>query len=317
MKSASSLLPWAQLVRVPNTFTVLADVGAAFLLVAHGPTPFGRFAFILLAGIFLYWAGMVLNDVWDVDKDRRERPRRPLPAGKVSLAAAKRAGWGFLLLGIVLAGISGYWPAEGLETTWRPLLVAVALAGMIVLYDGPLKASPAAPAAMGACRVLSFLLGASPILIGALPPRLFEPHVLGLAFGFGVYIMGVTQMARNETGTAQSALLPMGLIIAMLGAALIAFAPRYAPPGTVWAVLPDNRFVLLVGLVAFGVLFRGVRTVIQPTPQHVQMLIRVAILTLIPLAATVALLGAGPVWALVIFFLVVPAIFLSARFRVT
>jgi 4-hydroxybenzoate polyprenyltransferase len=57
--------------------------------------------------------------------------------------------------------------------------------------------------------------------------------------------------------------------------------------------------------------------VIDPRPQHVQMLIRVAILSIIPFSATVALVGAGPVWALGIFFLVVPAIFLSARFRVT
>lgn len=324
MKSNSRLMDWGQLVRVPNTFTVLADVGAAFLLAAGGPQPVLRFVVILLAGVCFYWAGMVLNDVWDIDKDRRERPRRPLPAGRISLQSAKLAGWGLLLAGVALAGTSGYLPSEGVENTWRPLVIGVALAVMIVAYDGPLKQTPAAPPAMGMCRVLSFLLGASPVLTGGLPERMFEPHVLGLAAGFGVYIMGVTQMARREAGPSQSALLPLGLIIAMLGAALIAVAPRYAPPGTgyappgtVWAVLPDGRFALLIGLIAFAVLFRGVRAVISPQPRNVQMLIRVAILTIIPLSAAVALLGAGPAWGMIIFLLVIPAIVLSARFRVT
>ena len=37
----------------------------------------------------------------------------------------------------------------------------------------------------------------------------------------------------------------------------------------------------------------------------------------IPLAAAFALLGAGPMWGFAVFFLVFPAILMSARFRVT
>ena len=71
-------MAWAQLIRLPNVFTVLADVSAAFLLVAQGPQVqrepirVGRVA----AGVSLYWAGMVLNDVFDIDRDRQERPSR-------------------------------------------------------------------------------------------------------------------------------------------------------------------------------------------------------------------------------------------------
>ncbi len=70
LSQRSNLTSWAQLVRLPNVFTVIADVSAAFLLVAHGPVPISRFALIVLAGIALYWAGMILNDVFDV----RPRP---------------------------------------------------------------------------------------------------------------------------------------------------------------------------------------------------------------------------------------------------
>ena len=91
----SPLAAWAQLVRLPNVFTVLADVGAAFLLVAHGPQPAGRFVVVLLAGVALYWGGMILNDVFDVQQDIEERPSRPIPAGHIGLGSAQMGWLGF------------------------------------------------------------------------------------------------------------------------------------------------------------------------------------------------------------------------------
>ena len=95
-----------QLVRLPNVFTVLADVGAAFLLVGGGPLPVARFALVLAAGVALYWAGMILNDVFDLQKDQAERKTRPVASGAISVNAAKSAGWGFLILGVLLAAAS-------------------------------------------------------------------------------------------------------------------------------------------------------------------------------------------------------------------
>ncbi len=119
------------------------------------------------------------------------------------LSKAKSAGWALLVLGVVIAAVSGYLPGDGVEATWLPAVIAVALAVMIVAYDGPLKSTHAAPAAMGACRVLSFLLGAAPCLLLTADGPLIPKYLLGIAFGFGVYIMGVTTMARHEaTGGA-------------------------------------------------------------------------------------------------------------------
>ena len=41
-------------------------------------------------------AGIVLNDVFDAQIDAAERPQRPIPSGRVSLATARIAGWQFL-----------------------------------------------------------------------------------------------------------------------------------------------------------------------------------------------------------------------------
>ncbi|TWU54528.1 prenyltransferase [Rubripirellula tenax] len=298
---------------------MLADVGAAFLLVAHGPQPIARFVAVLVAGVAFYWAGMILNDVFDVEQDKAQRSTRPLAAGKICMTRARVAGWLLLAAGVVIGSISGYLPGGSeYPMTWLPAAISVALAIMIVAYDGPLKKTPAAPMAMGACRVLSFLLGASPCLAVVDGQPLIPKYLLGIAMGFGVYIMGLTTMARREAVGGPSHNLPMGWIVTVLGCVLLAFAPQLARGAIVdWNVSPRDTFPLLIGMVAFPVIIRAFRAVRDPAPAKIQIAIRIGILSIIPLAAAYAYLGAGPVWALVIFALVIPSIVLATKFRVT
>ena len=311
------LVDWAQLVRLPNVFTVIADVAAAFLLVSGGAEPIGRFVCILLSGICLYWAGMILNDVFDVDRDREERPNRPLASGAISLRSASIAGWVFLAAGVALATAAGQIPSGDGATTLLPAAIAGALAVLILLYDGPLKETPVAPAAMGGCRVLSFLLGASPLLIPVVGQPLIPKYLVGIALGFGVYIMGITTMARDEATGGNHINLRTGFVSVLLGAVLMALAPGLGGRATPWAVNPGNMFPVLIGMIVFPVLIRGLRVQSDPTPERLGETIRAGVLTIIPLAACFAFLGAGQVWGLAVFALVVPAILLSARLRVT
>lgn len=316
-KSKASWIAWAQLVRLPNVFTVIADVSAAFLLVAHGPFPMGRLALVLLAAVKLYWAGMVLNDVFDVRRDRQERPTRPIPAGDIPLSQAKTVGWFLLFSGIMAAGLSGVVQSEQFPTTWLPALVASLLAVMIVLYDGPLKKTPLAPAAMGSCRVLSFLLGASPCIALVAGESLVPKHVLHLALGFGIYIMGITTMARREAVGGRSLNLTTGFVVTLFGMAIIAFAPSMSGEAGNWRIDPQRHFPILIGLISLPVALRGLRVQTAPSPENIQNTIRAGILSIIPLASAVALLGAGRIAAIAVFALVIPAIVLAKRLRVT
>jgi 4-hydroxybenzoate polyprenyltransferase len=308
---------WAQLVRLPNVFTVLADVSAAFLLVHHGPAPIIRFILVALAGVALYWAGMILNDVFDVDQDRVQRPQRPIPAGLISLGQARTAGWLLLVAGIGIAAISGRVPSDGAPITWLPALVAIALAVMIIAYDGPLKKTPLAPVAMGSCRVLSFLLGASPYFAIVAGTPLFEKYLLGIAVGFGVYIMGITTMARREAEGGPSSNLQIGLVVTTLGAVMLAFAPQLNANQAGWAIPASGVFPMMIGAISFPVVMRGFRAVREPTPIKIQTTIRIGIFTIIPLAASYAFLGAGPWWGLGLFSLTIPSLYFSLQFRVT
>jgi 4-hydroxybenzoate polyprenyltransferase len=224
--------------------------------------------------------------------------------------------------GVLLAAISGWIPAGDIATTFCPAIVGLAVAACVLLYNGPLKQTLLAPATMGVCRALCFLLGAAPLVIvnaGNLVDitHWFPGHILGAAVGMGVYIMGLTAISRSETLGGHFAEIVGGVAIIFLGAVCLALAPKFAPAGTTWVVALNDRFPLLIGLIVFSVLFRGVRVAIRPEPVAIQNLIRVGVMTLIPLSAAFAMLTSGPRVGLAIFGLIIPAIICARRFRVT
>ena len=308
---------------MPNVFTVLADVAAAFLLVAGGARPWGSLAVVSAAGVSLYWAGMVLNDLFDLEQDRRERSARPLAAGRISVRAARRAGWGLLLTGVLLGAASGYVGGNGVagggdQGRWMPAAVAAALALAIVAYDGPLKRTPLAAWAMGGCRFLSFLLGGTAAIAAGATDRDTIPGYLPLiAAGFGLYVAGVTIIGRREAVGIHRGAILTGLGVTLGGVMLMAWTPRLAAAGMTWNVETGRAFPLLIGLVAAPVLGRQARLWLHPDPPRVQSAVRIGVLTIIPLAACFALLGAGPGAGIAVFALMIPSLALASRFRVT
>ncbi|HOD81499.1 MAG: prenyltransferase [Planctomycetes bacterium ADurb.Bin126] len=219
---------WLQLLRLPNLFTVPGDPAAGFILAwlstGSGPKPSLNVTVLLLAacaGLLLYAAGLVFNDVFDLAEDRRDRPRRPLPSGRISLRKAVAAG-AALLCGGVGCAFAASVPAG---------VLAAGLGVLILLYDALLKRLPLiGPLAMGACRGLNFLLGAT----AAGGWLAFQSLlILYCAALLTAYVAAVTAIARGETRTLPLAvkrwlpaaalatglvLLPMGGLVVMMWA---------------------------------------------------------------------------------------------------
>ncbi|MFM8435959.1 MAG: UbiA family prenyltransferase, partial [Planctomycetia bacterium] len=107
----TSLLAWLRLLRIPNHATAAADVLAGFLIATRaqevGPLP-PAFWWALGAGLAFYAAGMVLNDVFDVELDRQERPERPLPSGTIAVGTAAAGGRGLLTIGSIFACLAAF-----------------------------------------------------------------------------------------------------------------------------------------------------------------------------------------------------------------
>src|SRR5262249_55491017 len=97
---------YAQLVRLPNVFTALADVGLAALVSGALPSAWAAVLLIAAASACLYCGGMVWNDYFDAEQDRRERPFRPIPSGRVTRREAAGLGALLLLGGLVCASLA-------------------------------------------------------------------------------------------------------------------------------------------------------------------------------------------------------------------
>jgi 4-hydroxybenzoate polyprenyltransferase len=191
MKATSSRgHAWLQLIRPPNLFTVPGDPLAGYVAAcaAAGRAPDLLLAVLpALAALCLYAGGLIGNDVADEAEDRRDRPERPIPSGRISRREAWAVSALCVILGLLLSLAAG----------WRVFVAAVFTQGAILAYNGGLKQRPLAGAlAMGACRGGSVLLGAAaagwPAAAGAGLPAVF-------AIGVMFYIAGVTWIADRET----------------------------------------------------------------------------------------------------------------------
>ncbi len=179
--------------------TAAADVIAGFGigLFFHGGAswPLPLLLPLLLSTLCLYAGGITLNDVFDLELDRQERPERPLPAGAIPFNVALYAGITFLLAGVMFAACSG----------WLSALTAAVVAFLAVTYDAVTKSHPLwGPLTMGSCRAGNLLLGAS--AFGSLSV-LWPVGLVPL-----VFIAAVTLVSRGEvSGGGRLSLLLAGL----------------------------------------------------------------------------------------------------------
>lgn len=294
----SRLRTYAQLVRLPNVFTALADIALGGLaLHALNLMPPGGIVsglFLLFASACLYTGGMVWNDFFDIAQDRKERPFRPIPSGRVTRAAAGRLGALLLALGLGFAAAAG---ARGERMHWLPFEIAVALVLAILLYDAWLKRFWAGPLGMGACRFLNVMLAFS--LAGINSVGLYAASIVG------IYIVGVTWFARTEARQSNRKALASAAVVMLLSLML-------ALPIGVWSpeVVGSSLYLYLLVALGFWVGIPVSKALDQPMPAKVQAAVKRSIFGLVLLDTTLAVALAGPV-GLVILVLLLPALYLG------
>ena len=293
-------IEFARLVRLPNVFTVIADIGLA-ALAAGLPLPqcLVPLLFVLLASVTLYWSGMVFNDYFDIEQDKRERPHRPLASGRIQAVTAFRLGCLLMVLGAVFALLADATGGGG----WRALATAIALCVAILLYDGWLKSTRAGPVVMGSCRFLNILLGLS------IAPEPTGAWGIALALVLGVYITGITWFARTEAHVSNQTMLMVGAALMLTGLIIALTVPPLAQRA---GAGPKTAVAFPYLLTAFGCYVGSavVRAIRQPIPKRVQAAVKRALLGLIVLDAILATAMAG-LAGLVLLVLLVPAQFLG------
>lgn len=348
---------WMQLVRLPNVFTLLSDCVAAAIVATGLAWPLTAFLPVLLASLLAYWAGMILNDVVDLEEDREHRPDRPLASGRISPVIAGHIASGMLLIGPIL--ILAVLTVHASQPLWMGIAftASVLLSSAVRAYDSPLKRTPLGPPLMGVCRGLNILMvgfallaitavgnsavdaeltgsGTSavdrvlvnPLLpgelqtvesISATPDVIFPRPLMAFAAGIALYIFGVTVYARREERESSSAMLLFGILLEIAGLVIIGCLPWWAEAAQVWTLDPRQGYPLLIGLIGLTVVNRGLAGVWHPVPRKVQLAVKHAILTLILIDAAVVLMWAGPWYGSAVVLLLLPALSSSLRIRST
>jgi 4-hydroxybenzoate polyprenyltransferase len=262
----------------------------------RGATLEDSWSLLLLGGasICLYGGGVALNDVFDAEVDRRDRPARPIPSGAVTSRTAVNLSSALLGAGLALAWFSS-------RTSF---VVALLLVGAIVLYDGPLKKTRAAPAVMGLCRSLNLLLGMSLETVNA-SLSVLVPTIL-----IGLYVASLTLFARSEAGESDPLRLKAattGMCLALLG--LLGLPILHGTSG-----LP---FVICVCMLVLVVHRIGRQAANRALASHVQAAVPVFLLILILFDALIVVSARGWATGAVVAGLLLPVVLLRDRFRMT
>lgn len=305
---AAMLRAFLELLRVPNLFTAMADVamGVLFVTPLVGMNDTIALAALMGASCLLYASGVVLNDVFDIHLDARQRPERPIPSGRMPLGLARILGWLLLLGGMTLG-----WTAAAVVGQWRPGLVALLLAACIVLYNASLKATSLGPVVMGACRSLNVLMGMS---ILAAPWQLHHGLVAG---AIGIYIAGITWFARTEAERSRRLPLILATLVMLAGIAMLALLPL--TEATLVRLLEEQpqRWYIFLGALGLLIGWRFIRAVADPSPATVQMAVQHGILSLIFLDAAAVFAARDMGAAVAILLLLLPATLAGRAVRMT
>lgn len=297
-KSTINLKAYLQLTRPANIITAIADIllGFAasgsiekFSLYATEIKEPSNLGWLCLATIGLYGGGVVFNDVFDAELDAIERPERPIPSGKVPIFNAQLLGIGLLTFGIAAAA--------------QVSLLSAGIAGLIafsaVFYDGIGKHQLFfGPINMGLCRGLNVLLGISAGTFATQHIWLFLIPI--------IYISAITTISRGEVSGSNHRELKIGLVLYSLVFVLL-FYLNFINAG-VWYL--QLAFVLLLGWVILRPLFLAIA---DPIPQKIGKAVKMGVIALIILDASLAVAYAGPLYALFMLTLL-PISFLLARF---
>jgi len=293
-----AIKPYLQLVRLPNLFTAAADPLAGWLLATGTLADPGRWVPLVAASVLIYAGGIVLNDVFDVEIDRRERPNRPLPSGRVPFRLAAWFGGLALVGGPIVAALSG---------SIASAAVALVLALCVLAYDGGMKRTWFGPVFMGACRSLNLTLGFSQVdfLGGA--------YAWVLAGSFGLFVLGVTVISRSEVETGRRWGVALGVAVQFVALAIFrcGFANFAFDNYGIRSRGAQDGAVMVWLVVLFLVMMAGYRAVRYSTPELIQRAVKTGVLSLVWLdVAAVASIGQPPL-ALAVAALWVPAFLLG------
>lgn len=265
-------------------------VGSSFSNV-NCPFTFDTFL-IVAASVFLYGGGVVLNDVFDIEIDKIERPERAIPSGLIPLKHAAIFGSLMLFIGVSLAFSVGVLSG----------CIASVLACFIISYDYYAKHKLVlGPINMGLCRALNLVLGIS--ILGTI-------HSLEFTIIPLLYIAAITLISKGEVhGNNKNHIVLAGVLYAIVISLIALFI--VIKTSNILQTLP---FLALLAFLIYRPLLRAYK---DNSPLHIKKAVVGGVLSLIVLDAAIAVGFSHVIIGMLIILLLPLSIILSRLFAVT
>tara|TARA_Y100001934_G_scaffold105287_1_gene129551 strand:+ start:1817 stop:2659 length:843 start_codon:yes stop_codon:yes gene_type:complete len=173
-----------QLVRFPGIFTAFSNILIGFFLASNGNFEFNTLPFLLTTTGLLFAGTMIMNDYADHKIDSVERPRRPLVSGKIS----RKVALYLIIICFSIANLSALMIGE------TSIIISLLMTGLITSYNFKLKnISVVGILAISIIRFLNIILGFSIVELSL--------DVLPYAIPLGIYVAGISILAKNELNT--------------------------------------------------------------------------------------------------------------------
>ena len=300
------LIPYLRLMRPANIVTAMADVLAGFaisgsVVISLFPDvyTFGiqnsyNLLWLLFSTAGLYGGGVVFNDVFDVELDKKERPERPIPSGSATLGLAILLGSLLFIIGIFSAFMAS-------DTSG---LIACAITILALFYDRLGKHHPLfGPVNMGACRGLNLLLGVS-----AVPERIEDFWYFALVPI--VFIAAITMISRGEVHGGNKTVLMSAVFLYFLVIVSV-IVLNFTLGFTAFYSIP---FLILFGYMVYPPLYKAIK---EPQPKLIMNTVKAGVISLIAMDAAIAAGFAGWIFGLMILLLLPLSRYLSKLFAVT
>ena len=220
---------WLTLLRISNLPTVWSNALAGYVLsvwvavddAADWMMSAGldtalnglRDGWALLVGFSLiYLGGMAMNDVLDAPLDARQRPTRPIPAGRISRRAATMATITLLILGLMALEVYRRWFT--IYQLSSVLIGGVALVAAVTAYNALHQRTAWAILLMAACRGLVSFTAAMSVYWPFDKRAWIAVPALAIAVAAYTLIISTAAHGEDEAGPGRKRLV-MGLIAAM------------------------------------------------------------------------------------------------------
>lgn len=280
---------YLQLIRFPGIFTVFSNVLLGFFVVQQVAFDWFALGLLLATSGCLFFAGMVFNDFFDFSLDKKQRPERPLPSGKISKNKAFYLGLCFLVLANICSALVGF----------QTLLVSLLMTGFILLYDIKLKNIPVLGILnLSLIRFFNVILGTTIVALSI--------EVILIAIPVAILVAGISIFAKTEDSQYSKRAEILNLIFIV---ATIFYVNLLAFGGEI-------IFYGFIGIFIF-IIFVPFYFYKDKTNANIQKKVTFQLLSIIILDATLLSIYSELIFAIITLILFVPAYFITRKMYLT